>query len=1250
MTKLLLAAATLFLSVGTAVQGLGDESTKQLEITNTKQLRGRVLQDTCSFDFSKATSGSKEYNMKVELGDPASYLKVTVTDGPFKGIFKAWCIDYTRHIGLQSYAADIVSAYDAKLQPGGMYPDAVDKPENIRSLAWLINHYKVGDMYKGTNCNAQITMGDLQNAFWTIVDVDNMYKTNTGGYGAATNVCIAQQLAAEAVAHGKDYKLSCSDPNEQIPIIFIVDDANNKIQNQVLMAQFYVSEIVGLAPPPETRTVETYECPTGSTKVKVDFNSYSSGLYLTSLTSTLSVTAKGNSGAYTPSGKARIFDSKNPTGSVDLGTPNYSCDVSGPGQGEGGRKGRPGENCKFLDKLLIIQQGNKSQPDANDSGGKFTFKTNGKTEVTLLKAGVIDIDETTVTIGTSTPVKFPGVGDNGFQEIINPNTKNFATTFDVAMPGSGAVAYLEICERPLDLCPDDSTKTEPGVCGCGVSDVDTDMDGTVDCKDECPLDSKKTKPGTCGCGKLDVDSDGDGVMDCNDLCPTDKNKIAPGVCGCGVSEMDTDGDGTPDCKDKCPADALKTEPGKCGCGIADVDSDGDGVLDCNDLCPDSAMKSKPGVCGCDMADTDTDGDGAPDCVDECPKDATMTKAGVCGCGVSDIDSDMDGTPDCLDKCPMDAKKTQPGVCGCGVPDTDTDRDGTPDCRDECPKDATKTKPGQCGCGKSEKDTDGDGTPDCIDLCPADKNKIEPGQCGCGKPDIDSDGDGTADCVDLCPNDKDKVMPGTCGCGKSDVDTDGDGTSDCVDKCPLDKEKTEEGVCGCGMKDWDTDRDGTPDCLDQCPDSEKTEPGICGCDVPDVDTDKDGSMDCVDGCPMDASKVNPGVCGCGTPDVDTDGDGVMDCKDKCPTDKEKSEPGVCGCGVSDMDSDGDGTLDCNDKCPEDPVKTQPGVCGCGVSDMDSDGDGTPDCNDNCPMDASKTDPGACGCGVSDADTDGDGIPDCKEPDDKTIEETKPPKQASTSGDPHFKTWTGDKFDYHGECDLVLVDNPAFANGLGMRVHIRTTRIKYFSYIEQIALQIGNDVLEFNNDVDNFLINGAVVEAPRKYVETTFSGFPVRRDKKAISIRLNEDSKAKIDFIARGNGFPAIILDAGSDRAIFDGSLGLLGEWKTGMKLARDGATDMDISNDATAFALEWQVRDTEPMLFQFARFPQYPTTCVPPAKSLENRLGMANMRMKAEQACANWKDDMEDCIFDVIATRSVVVAADGNYMDAAKEME
>ena len=43
-------------------------------------------------------------------------------------------------------------------------------------------------------------------------------------------------------------------------------------------------------------------------------------------------------------------------------------------------------------------------------------------------------------------------------------------------------------------------------------------------------------PGLCGCGVSDADSDGDGTVDCLDGCPTDPNKTAPGICGCGVPD------------------------------------------------------------------------------------------------------------------------------------------------------------------------------------------------------------------------------------------------------------------------------------------------------------------------------------------------------------------------------------------------------------------------------------------------------------------------------------------------------------------------------------------------------------------------------------------------------------------------------------------------------------------------------------------------------------------------------------------
>ena len=203
-----------------------------------------------------------------------------------------------------------------------------------------------------------------------------------------------------------------------------------------------------------------------------------------------------------------------------------------------------------------------------------------------------------------------------------------------------------------------------------------------------------------------------------------------------------------------------------------------------------------------------------------------------------------------------------------------------------------------------------------------------------------------------------------------------------------------------------------------------------------------------------------------------------------------------------------------------------------------------------------------------------------------------------------------------------------DGLGLRVHIRTTRVKYFSYIEKVALQIGDDVLEFDNDVENFLINGVKAEANRQHHKTMLGGFIVRRDKKALSIRLHDEGRhdhhvAKIDLHTRKNGFPAVIVDGGNTD-IFRGSLGLLGDWVTGKRLARDGKTEMN-DEDATAFALEWQVRDHEPMLFQEARAPQWPTVCTPPAK-MGNRLGMDRMKKEAEKACAHWKEDQEDCVF------------------------
>jgi len=122
--------------------------------------------------------------------------------------------------------------------------------------------------------------------------------------------------------------------------------------------------------------------------------------------------------------------------------------------------------------------------------------------------------------------------------------------------GSGVGGAID-AGMDANVCADASAEGGPG---------DSDGDGVPDCQDGCPNDVSKTKPGACGCGISDIDSDGDGVPDCVDACPANKDLTAMGVCGCNTP-VDTDHDGTPDCTDACPFDATRTTAGACGCGI-----------------------------------------------------------------------------------------------------------------------------------------------------------------------------------------------------------------------------------------------------------------------------------------------------------------------------------------------------------------------------------------------------------------------------------------------------------------------------------------------------------------------------------------------------------------------------------------------------------------------------------------------------------------------------------------------------------
>lgn len=65
-------------------------------------------------------------------------------------------------------------------------------------------------------------------------------------------------------------------------------------------------------------------------------------------------------------------------------------------------------------------------------------------------------------------------------------------------------------------------------------------------------------------------------------------------------------------------------------------------------------------------------------------------------------------------------------------------------------------------------------------------------------------------------------------------------------------------------------------------------------------------------------------------------------------------------------------------------------------------------------------------------------------------------------------------FHGRCDLVLFNNPDFGNGLGLRVHTRTKIETSSSYIEQVVVQIGDQMLQLNgaSNPDGGLVTGSM----------------------------------------------------------------------------------------------------------------------------------------------------------------------------------
>lgn len=226
---------------------------------------------------------------------------------------------------------------------------------------------------------------------------------------------------------------------------------------------------------------------------------------------------------------------------------------------------------------------------------------------------------------------------------------------------------------------------------------------------------------------------------------------------------------------------------------------------------------------------------------------------------------------------------------------------------------------------------------------------------------------------------------------------------------------------------------------------------------------------------------------------------------------------------------------------------------------------------------------------------------------------------------------------GACDLVLIHNPGFANGLGMDVHIRNKQYKSWSYIETAVLLIGGDTFEvMGGNINKYWVNGEIGPSNIKdgILPTQIAGY-------------------EIEFTQLSHGRRRFIIDLGNGEQFmfktfknfvraniraksmsnFDTSVGLMGTYPSGEKVSRDG-TKTYSKDEINDFGQEWQVMPSEPMLFHdMGDGPQAPQKCILPSISTQRRLAESTVSMEdAEIACATVADEDKDaCIFDVLAT-------------------
>jgi len=211
--------------------------------------------------------------------------------------------------------------------------------------------------------------------------------------------------------------------------------------------------------------------------------------------------------------------------------------------------------------------------------------------------------------------------------------------------------------------------------------------------------------------------------------------------------------------------------------------------------------------------------------------------------------------------------------------------------------------------------------------------------------------------------------------------------------------------------------------------------------------------------------------------------------------------------------------------------------------------------------------------------------------------QPGPTPGVSGDPHFKTWSGERYDFHGICDLVLLSNPKFRDDLGMDIHVRTKQTEQWSYVSSAVIRIGSETFEVSGSKhgNSFWMNG--IKGDQWEEGTVISGYSITYKKTHSNQNeyvIDLGNKERIIF-KTWKDFVRVDI-SGAEADDFGESLGLMGSYPDGKRIGRDAVT---VTNDWYAFGMEWQVRSDQ-TLFHTIEGPQHPAKCEVPTKSTLRR--------------------------------------------------